>query len=161
MWIKDTDDEFIEGIFDTEEGFEELRQSKKDTLMANAVVSAVLSGQPVNIEAIKLDVDSRLARLKRDDYKMTKDELKNLKYRLDLDITGESIDIPKKVETLTTLYQSQLQMQDMEGAKVTLKRILSLTGEKMPFVPTAQVNPAAVPTMPNMPQVPSNQEQQI
>jgi len=56
--------------------------------------------------------------------------LRLLKYRIDLDITGESIDIPKKIETLTTLYQAQIQVGDTEGAKITMNKILPLTGEK-------------------------------
>lgn len=129
-WIKDTEEEWIEGVFDTEEGFDELRAAKEECLVTEAIVNAVIQGKPVDIPAIRTMVKAGLGRVRRDYYKMTKKELKNLKYRVDLDITGESIDIPKKIETLTTLYQAQIQVGDTEGAKITMNKILPLTGER-------------------------------
>ncbi len=129
-WVRDTEKEWIEGVFDGEEGFDELRAAKEEFLVSDAIVEAVIADKPVDIPAIRNRVKAGLARVTRDYYKMTKDELKNLKYRVDLDITGESIDIPKKIETLTTLYQAQIQVGDIEGAKLTMNKILPLTGEK-------------------------------
>lgn len=131
-WIKETEDEFIHGVLDTEEGFDELRQAKKDRMITDSIISAIVNGKDIDIETIKQEVDAGLAKVSRDYYKMTKQEIKDMKYRIDLDITGESIDIPKKIETLTSLYQSQIQMQDIEGAKATIKKVLALTGQKMP-----------------------------
>ena len=132
MWIKQTPEEFIEGVLDTEEGFEDLRQAKRDYLITDAIVNAVAEGRPVDLQAIEMAVDAGLNKISRDYYKMTRKDIKELKYRIDLDITGESIDLPKKIETLTTLYQGQLQMQDFEAAKATQRKILSLTGERVP-----------------------------
>jgi len=129
-WIRDTEEEWIEGVFDTEEGFDELRAAKEECLVTEAIVNAVIDGKPVDIPTIRNVVKAGLARVSRDYYKMTKKELRLLKYRIDLDITGESIDIPKKIETLTTLYQAQIQVGDTEGAKITMNKILPLTGEK-------------------------------
>lgn len=147
-WIKETDEEFIETLVESDEDFEDLREAKKNYLIGRKITESLLSTGNANVEEISQDVDNELSKLRRDDFKMFKERLKSLKYRLDLDITGESIDIPKKIETLTNLYQAQLQMQDIEGAKATVKKILSLTGEKMPrsSAPTPQIGAMQAPT---------------
>lgn len=158
QWIKETEEEFIEGVADTEEGFEMLRDAKKELLKGKYILRAVLDGQPVNMEAIDLLIETVLAKLPNDYYRMTKEELKSLKYKFDIDVTGESINIPQKVETLTTLYQTQLQSGDMNGANATLKRIMSLTGEPIPRVKgSAMTGMGGAPTQ--MPTGETNNEQ--
>ena len=135
QWIEETEEEFIEGVLDTEEGFDELRRAKRELLITQGIVNAVLAskhGEEIDVEAIKNEVDDKLSKINRDYYKMTKKEIKDLKYRLDLDITGESIDMPKKMETLTNFWSTQMKEGDIEGAKATMRRILMLAGEKMP-----------------------------
>lgn len=132
MWLKQTEEEFTEGVCDTEEGYEELRQAKKEMIKADAIIQAILKGVPVEPEGLELLAEATLKNVKTDYYRMTKDDIRNMKYRFDIDVTGESIDVAQKVETLTTLYQTQAQMGDIEGAKATIKRIMILTGEKIP-----------------------------
>lgn len=141
-WEKETEEEFIEGVCDTEEGYEELRGAKKELIKAQAIIRAIIEGAEVEPEGLELLADTTLKNAKTDYYRMTKDELKNMKYRFDIDITGESIDVAQKVETLTTLYQAQAQMGDIEGAKATIKRIMILTGEKIPKASSSNVNMA-------------------
>lgn len=131
-WVRETEEEFIEGVLDTEEGFEELREAKKARLFTDMFIESVIMGKEFDPEQAKLIIEEGLARTVRDNYKMTKDEIKNLKYRIDLDITGESIDMPKKIETLSNMSQFLMNMGDAEGARAILKRIAILTGEKMP-----------------------------
>lgn len=138
-WIKDTPEEFIEGVCDTEEGFEELRLAKKNWAVARLFIRNIVAGKDIDFDALNQEVDKRFATMQRDYYRMTREETKALKYRFDIDITGESVDIPKKIETFTSLYQSQLQSGDIEGAKATLKKIMIFAGEKMP-VSTTQPN---------------------
>lgn len=155
-WLKETPDEFVEGVLDTEEGFDELRQAKRDWMITQSFINAVIANKDIDMEGIKMAVDAGLAKINRDFFKMTKQEVKDMKYRIDLDITGESVDVPKKIETLTTLYQAQIQMQDIEGAKATIKKILALTGEKITATAPArsmgammggiQNTPTAMPT---------------
>lgn len=155
QWIEETENEFIEGVLDTEEGFDELRRAKRELLITDAIVNATVSskiGEPIDIETIKNEVDSQLAKIKRDYYKMTKQEIKLLKYRLDLDLTGESIDMPKKIETLTNFWSTQMKQGDVDGANQTMRRILMLAGEKMPYkAPTKSLQTPPAPTAPATP----------
>lgn len=162
-WIKETEQEFIEGVFDNEEGFEELREAKKSLLAGKIFLREILKGNgEVDGEAVKLLVEANLKTVKTDYYKMTRDEIKNLKYRFDIDITGESIDIPKKMETLTNLYQTQIQSQQIEQANETLKRIMLLAGEKVPKAPAmANAMSATMPTTQNAMASDQPQEQNI
>jgi hypothetical protein len=128
--------EFIEALCSSEEGFETLRQHKMNRIKADAYINAILSGQEVEPGVIDLIVEAEMAKVPIDYYRMTSDEVKNLKYRFDIDVTGESIDIPQKIETYTTLYQTALQEGDMETAKYAKKKIMILAGEKMPNIPS-------------------------
>jgi len=131
-WIKETEEEFVEGVLDTEEGFDELREAKKNYLIGKTIIQNILADKDVDIEAIKSDIDKKLSKVSRDYYKMTRDEIKNLKYRFDLDITGESVDIPRKMEAYNLLYQSQLKAGQIEDAKITLKKMMIVSGENVP-----------------------------
>lgn len=145
-FIKETPKEFIESVADTEEGFETLRQFKINRLVSDKILETALADKPIDPVAIKMDVELALENKPRDYYKITKKEIENLKYRFDIDITGESIDIPQKIETLTTLYTVLAQKQD-PAAQDVLKRIMILTGEKIPRVSqaTTQATTQATP----------------
>lgn len=159
QWETETEKEFIEGVLDTEEGFDELRRSKRELLVTDAIVNAVITskqGEPIDIESIKNDVDVKLSKINRDYYKMTKQEIKLLKYRLDLDLTGESVDLPKKIETLTNFWTTQMKQGDTEGANITMRRILMLAGEKMPRTAVKAPNMEMPNTMPTAPMAPMN-----
>ena len=140
-WVNETEKEFVEGVCDTEEGYDELRQAKREMIKSDAIIQAIIKGEPVVPEALELLADATLENTKTDYYRMTKDDIRKLKYRFDIDVTGESVDIAQKVETLTTLYQAQAQMGDTEGAKATIKRIMILTGEKIPKVSASTATP--------------------
>lgn len=77
-----------------------------------------------------------------------------------LEVVGESIDVAKKMETLTNLYTSLSQRGDPRADSV-LELILSLTGETLPT--TSQASTPAVPpptaggTMPAVP-TPTNEQ---
>lgn len=66
-----------------------------------------------------------------------KDELKDAKYSIDIVITGEAIDVNKKIETLTTQYQVMVQAGDPR-ANIILERLGKLTGEKLPRMNVAK-----------------------
>jgi ABC-type transport system substrate-binding protein len=107
-------------------------------IKSDAYINALLTGQDVEPGAIDLIVEAEMKKVPIDYYRMTADEVKNLKYRFDIDVTGESIDIPKKIETYTTLYQTALQEGDMATAQYAKKQIMILAGEKMPNIPMGQ-----------------------
>jgi len=131
-FIRQTPEEFTEHICDTEEGFEEMREAKKDLLIGKMILQQVLERKPVDMEAIKTAVEMGLSKISKDYFTMTRQEIKDLKYTFDIDITGESINMPQKMETLTSLYTAQLQQGQLEQANMTLKKIMILAGEKMP-----------------------------
>jgi hypothetical protein len=55
------------------------------------------------------------------------DDIKN---HVELVITGEEVDVPAKLATYSTLYQSLVQVGDPRSEQV-LKKIMSLTGENL------------------------------
>jgi hypothetical protein len=128
--------EFVEGVSDTDEGFEVLRRAKADRIKADVYINAILEGNAVAPEAVNTIVDAVMAQKSTDYYSVTEDDIKKMKYRFDIDVTGESIDIPKKIETYTTLYQTALQEGDMATAQYAKKQIMILAGEKMPMTNT-------------------------
>lgn len=142
VFEKDLDDEGTLAVFKNDEEFDKLRNQKKKVIKNRAIVSKVLSGDfnfdPTQIEQ---EVEGQLADKEMDTYTFTKEDIKNLKYTVSIEVTGESVDIPQQMETLTTLYQSMVQVQDSRAEDV-LKRIMSLSNMKLP----------AKKAMPNMQQ---------
>lgn len=138
---KELDDEITLAVFANDEEFDKLREAKKNVLKGQSAVNKILADdfEGINEETLNGEIDGALANKEMDTYTITKDEIKNLKYTVAVETTGESIDIPQKMETLVTLYQSMVQAQDPR-AETVLKKIMALAGEKLP----------AKPAMPNM-----------
>lgn len=137
---KDLDDEGTLAVFKNDEEFDKLRNQKKKVLKNRKIVSNVLAGN-FNFDASKIeqDVEGELADKEMDTYEFTKEDIKNLKYTVAIEVTGESVDIPQQMETLTTLYQSMVQVQDPRAEDV-LKRIMSLANMKLPSKPQQMPN---------------------
>jgi hypothetical protein len=138
------------------EEYADLQDAIRTYIKNRAVIDALLRGQTVdpNLWMIDEEVDGMPAI----EILIPEGYWDKLKYSVTLEITGEEIDIPKKMETLTTLYQAQVQ-SDPEGAQETLDLIMSLAGEKprrrkkgmtpMPGQPVSQSKPSQ-PSMDEM-----------
>lgn len=53
----------------------------------------------------------------------------DIKYKIDIVITGEQIDLPSEIETLTNLYGTPTVQQNPELANKILEKILNLAGQ--------------------------------
>lgn len=90
----------------------------------------MLAGIFPDMEKIKATVEDEIANRRLFIAQIAENYLNQVKMSVDLVITGEQIDIPKKIETLTNLYNILSSRQDPNADKV-LQRILSYTGENM------------------------------
>jgi hypothetical protein len=74
-------------------------------------------------------------------FEIFKDSFKDAKYKIDIVITGESVNLESKIETMTNLYNALAQRGDPRAEKI-LAKIITLTGERMPSLEQApQVQP--------------------
>ena len=127
------DEEHIVSMFADEEGFETLKQIALHLNINDAVKKSLLAGQLPDIQTITQQVQGHLDKQYYLYVKIPDSFYEEADFTIDLTITGDDIDIPKKIETLTNLYTILSQQQDPRADKV-LKRILNLTGENMDVV---------------------------
>ena len=119
-------------FFEGEDGFDTLRQAKKENLKAQIIIDKILNNKLDEIENLNEQVDVLLSLKTADSYSFEDEYWDSLKYQVAIEVTGESTDVVKRMETLTTLYTSMVQAGN-PNAEAVLKRILALTGEKMPL----------------------------
>ena len=132
IFERDNKDAGKVGFFDGEDGFDTLRMAKKEYMKGQILVEKVLKGDFEGLDTLTEQVDLLLSLKTSDFYSFEENYWKNLKYQVAIEVTGESTDVVKKMETLTTLYTSMVQTGN-PNAESVLKRILALTGEKMPL----------------------------
>lgn len=135
-----------EFLSSNDEDFDEMVEYAKKVKMFEFVKKSVMEKGyfPTN-EEIQAYGDAFVA-LGKFDVDIIKNELKDLKYSVDIIVDGESVDLNKKLETLTNLYTSMVQKGDPRADKV-LERIVMLTGERMPKSQAVQQN-QLIPKLP-------------
>lgn len=111
----------------------------------------LLSGGIPNIEEIKLKVKEKIQKQKRLSFALPEKLWDQLKVNVQLVITGENVNLEKRIETLTNLYNILSQTNPIEANKV-LSKILALTGEKWSPIAEAPQPMAQQGTQPQMPQ---------
>lgn len=130
---KEFDEEHVISLFADEEGFETLKQIALHLNVNDAVKKSLLSGKFADVQAITEQIQTHLDKSPYLYVKIPDSFYKEADYTIDLTITGDDIDIPKKIETLTNLYTILAQQQDPRADRV-LSRILALTGENFDVV---------------------------
>lgn len=156
----DLDDESLEYFALDQEGYEDLIDAVAKARVAAFVKDSALKRGRIPTVAEQAEYREQIMALKGFELKVLRDGLKNLKYKIDIVITGESVDLQKKIETLTNLYLTLQQSGDLENARKVLARVVALTGERVPVSALSAVPPAAgqvsAPSMGGaMPQVPT------
>lgn len=137
---KDLSKEDIIYLADGEEAFDELLTNiitaKTNRFIVDFMKKNGRMPRPDEVDKYK----KRLLDLKG--YQISLDKtLKDIKYKIDIIITGENVDIDKKLTTYSTLYQLFSQMGDPR-ASVVLNKIMRLQGEQAPKEkPMAQMLP--------------------
>jgi hypothetical protein len=141
QFLKDLDDETTVAVFANDEDFDKLRGEKKKVVAGRMALEKVLAGQEVDPEMIQSEIEGGLVDKEIDTFTVKKEDLKHLRYTVNIDATGESIDLPQKMETLTTLYTSLAQKGDPRAEKI-LSKIMILAGEKLPPMPNMATQPS-------------------
>ena len=112
------------------EGIEKLKRDITKTHVRTNAVNKILSGEIVNIEEIKDEVDKKMAEHENEWVKVPEGYYDDLSLTTTLVITGENVNIDKRIETLTNLYTALAQKGDPRADKILVK-IMSLTGENL------------------------------
>lgn len=115
-------------IFANEDGANTLKEVLTNYYLNAELKELILSGKLPNIEATKEKIKADLEKRKALFMDIEEGLYDEVAVTVALDITGEAIDLPKRIETLTTLYNSMVQAQDPRSERV-LSVILSLSGE--------------------------------
>lgn len=138
----------LEAIFTGQDGYDELieavLQTKTNDFIKKVVFSEFRLPTPEELEIFQNLVKSA----KGFEIDVIKAELENAKYSIDIEIDGESVDINKRLETLTNLYTAYAQSGDPR-ADTILARIGKLTGERLPksvASPSPVASPVAIET---------------
>jgi hypothetical protein len=111
-----------------ESGFELLKKFSVDQNIVNEVMNTIRRGEDIDFQAIKQKVEFVMANKRFIMAKIPDSFYDRIKYSVTLEITGEEVDIPKKIETLTNLYTTLVSKGDPRAEKV-LSRLLAYTGE--------------------------------
>lgn len=128
---KDFDKEEFMNLADGSEGFDELIESVMASKVNKFIRKTVLKELRVPSQD-EIDMYKKLI-LKQKGHKILLDKpLKDIKYKMDIVITGENIDIDKKMTTYGTLYQIYSQLGDIGRANAILNKIARLQGESLP-----------------------------
>lgn len=148
-------------LFSDEEGVEVLKQALAENKTNQMIKDTMLSGTFPDAQAIKAKVEEEIAKMRSVYMEIGDKFYDDLNVTTQLVITGENVDLPKKIETLTNLYNTLAQRQDPRAEKV-LARTIALTGENFDIIAGAQ-QPQNVPQGTNpmaqlggMPQQPAN-----
>jgi hypothetical protein len=151
LFMKQTKEHTL-AISATSEGAGYLRDTMVEYYTRKHVKDMLLSGQtPTDIETIKSGVEQDLIKSPYMYIDVPEGFYKDIKYQLDLNITNESQDTTKEVETLTTLYQSLVQKGDPRADRV-LEAILAKTGMSLQAIAgTAKPQAPMAPPAPNVP----------
>jgi hypothetical protein len=148
-FLKDMGDQkHVVQMFSGESGFETLKAAASAWAMEKKIRDMLLDGivaDPVAAYQASqgYDLSDMIA------YEVS---YKDAKFKFDLTVTGEEVDLAAKLETLKTLAQILQQAGDPRFIKV-LERIAELSGETMsrfgqPTASSAQSQPSSLPQIP-------------
>lgn len=127
-WKKEFDEEHIISMFSDDEGFGTLKEAALHINLNDAIKKSLMAGRIPDVPALQAQISSQLEKQRYLYVKIPDSFYDDVDFKVTLSITGDEVDIPKKIETLTNLYTVLSQQQDPRAQKV-LSRILSLTGE--------------------------------
>lgn len=131
----------IEYIASGSDGYEELLDAYTEVKLDKYIWKTITEEGRIPTLQEQDGYKNAIATLRGIEFEIFKDSFKNLKYKIDIVITGESVNLESKIETLTNLYNALAQRGDPRAEKV-LAKVISLTGEKLPaFEKAPQVQP--------------------
>lgn len=129
MFAKQTKEHTL-AVSVSSEGVTYLKEAMVEYQARQRVKESLLNGQVPDVDGIKQEVEAELIKSPYFYVEVPEGFYKNVKYQLDLNITNESQDVAKEIETLTTLYQSLVQAGDPRADRV-LETIITKTGNSL------------------------------
>lgn len=127
------------------EGITYLKDAMREYHTKKRFIDTLLDGKVPDIEAVKLSVEEEMIKSPYFYVDIPDGFYDNVKYQMDLNITNESQDTAKEIETLTTLYQSLAQQQDSRAERV-LETIISKTGNSLEAIAGKKATPESLGT---------------
>ena len=128
---KELNKDRIEYLYSGGDGYEELIDLVVDAKLSDFIKKKALEEGVIPSLEEQEAYKTAIKTLRGVDIEILKDSFKDIKYKLDIVITGESVNLAQKIETLTNLYNSLAQRGDPRADKM-LAKIAVLTGERMP-----------------------------
>ena len=113
------------------EGMNSFKEELKKIFIFNNYKEQLLSGIVPDIENIQAEVDKKVNEKKFYGVELPNKFWDTLKVVTQLVITGEGVNIEKKIETLTNLYNALIQAGDVQRAERVMEKIIASTGENM------------------------------
>lgn len=146
---KEFDEQHIVSMFADEEGYEALKQIAINLNTNDEIKKQMFAGQNPDPVVIKQKVTEQLDTARFLFVNIPDSFYKDINYKVTLDITGEEVDVPKQIETLTNVYTGMVQRGDPRADRV-LSKILALTGQHFDLLagpkPPPQPQQAATPS---------------
>jgi hypothetical protein len=139
-------EERIIAMFSDEPGFDALKEAAMEYTKSEAAKASLLQGVPVDTQTLIQAIEPMQA-IKKLFFTIPADYYKTAKYKFDLSITQEEVDVAAKITALTQLYQALAAKADSRADKV-LDRIMALSGENVSVFGAPKL-PAMGPIMPN------------
>jgi hypothetical protein len=127
-WKSEFDEEHIISMFSDEEGFEDLKQIAIDMQVGDEVKKQLLAGNVPDIDAVTAATQMRISKNKFLFVKIPDNYYDDIDYKVTLTITGDAVDLNKKIELYTNLYTALVQAQDPR-AEIVMKKLLDISGE--------------------------------
>lgn len=148
------DSERIISMFSDEPGFLALKDATMGYVRSEATRVGILTGKPVD-PTLLMDATNPFEAIRTIYIKKHANAYRDAKYKFDLTVTGEEIDLKAKLQTLETLYQAMAARNDPR-AEAVLERITALSGENMAvFGPASAPAPVAPPVANANPALPA------
>jgi hypothetical protein len=144
QFIKDmTNKDRIISYFSDEPGYDALKQAAMDWVKQQAITATLLGGETVDVNTLVQAIQPYEA-VKQLLINLPKTLYKEARFKFDLDITGEAVDVSAEVQSLTSVYQLLVQKGDPR-ADTILDMITHKVGIKLGPNQTA----GAIPPMMN------------
>ena len=126
---KDMREEHVLSLFAGEDGIRTLKSFVINMEINKRIGDTIFEDARFpNTELIKQEVIEEIESREYEFVKIGKGAYDKMKYKFDFDPTGESVNFEKRVETLTTIWQSLLQRGDPREKQV-FDKLIALTGE--------------------------------
>ena len=146
------DKERLASLFSDEEGFELVKEGAMEYVKGETIRATLLGGEAVDISTIETAIQPFEA-IKALTFEYPESYLQEAEYKITLDLTGESMDLKSRIESLTTLGQIWQQIGDPRAEKAFAEASM-LSGVNL-----AKFGPKPPPPMPQPEQVATNVKQ--